>query len=141
MACALEEYGAYGHPVGNAIFSAGVQKLGESWIEFKKFGSVRAANNSESGGLSGHVSLNGDDKKYHSIVLGSKRYLEGSQVACWKGEGLPGDESAIFVHAAVDGIYAGTFSLVVSPVHAVCAILFGLLMQLPLSRTVSGQRQ
>lgn len=124
MACALEEYGACGHPVGNAIFSAGVQQLGESWSEFKKFGSVRAANKSESGGLSGHVSLSGDDEKYHLIVLGSKRYLEGHQVACWKREGPPEDESAIFVHAAVDGIYAGTFSLIVSRICAVCAFIF-----------------
>lgn len=121
MACALEEYGASGHPVGNAIFSAGVQQLGESWIEFKKFGSVRAANNSDSGGLSGYVSLGGDDKKHHSIVLGSKVYLERHQVPCWAGEGLSDDESTIFVHAAVDGIYAGTFSLVVSGLFVVYA--------------------
>lgn len=115
MACALEEYGASGHPVGNAIFSAGVQQLGESWVEFKKIGSVRAVvDNSESGGLSGYVSLRGDDKIYHAIVLGSERYLERQQVACWTRQGLSDDEGTIFVHAAVDGIYAGTFSLTVS---------------------------
>lgn len=119
MACALEEYGASGHPIGNAIFSAGVQQLGDSWIEFKKFGSVRTANNSESGGLSGYVSLTGRDKKYYSFILGSKRYLERHGVACWKGEGLSDDESAIFVHAAVDGVYAGTFSLTVGRILAV----------------------
>lgn len=114
MACALEEYGASGHPVGNAIFSAGIQRLGESWMQFKRFGSVRAASTSKYGGLSGHVSLEGDNMKYHSIILGSKEYLKRHHVACWTPEGSSDDESAILVHAAVDGIYAGTFSLVVS---------------------------
>lgn len=116
MACALEEYGASGHPVGNAIFSAGVQQLGESWVEFKKFGSVRAANNSESGGLSGYVSLTGHDMRYHSIVLGSEKYLERQKVSCCPRQGLYDDEGTIFVHAAVDGIYAGTFSITVSQI-------------------------
>lgn len=124
MACALEEYGASGHPVGNVIFSAGVQLLGESWIEFKKFGSVHAVNNAEIGGLSGYVSLRGDNKKFHSIVLGSKRYLERHQVvACRTGEGHFDDEGTILVHAAVDGSYAGTFFLSVSQVHVVFDIL------------------
>lgn len=123
MACALEEHGASGHPVGNAIFSAGVQQLGEAWIEFKKNGSVRAANHSENAGLSGYVSLRGDDKRYHAIVLGSKRYLERHQVARWTVNGLSDDESAIFVHVAVDGVYAGTFSIIVSKALAVQPIL------------------
>lgn len=114
MACALEEHGASGHPVGNAIFSAGVQQLGESWVEFKKIGSVRAVDNSESGGLSGYVSVRGGDMRYHTVVLGSEKYLERQKVACWTRQGLSDDEGTIFVHAAVDGIYVGTFSLIVS---------------------------
>lgn len=119
MICALEEYGASGHPVGNAIFSAGVQRLGESWIEFKNFGFVQAANDPDSGGLSGSVSLNGEKDQRHSIVLGSRRYLERHKVACWSEESLPSDESAIIVHVAVDGVYAGAISLVVSQVVTV----------------------
>lgn len=123
MACALEEHGASGHPVGNAIFTAGIQQLGEAWIEFKKIGSVRAANHSENGGLSGYVSLRGDDKNCRAVVLGSKRYLERHQVARWTVKGLSDDESAIFVHVAVDGVYAGTFSIIVSEALAVQTIL------------------
>lgn len=124
MACALEEHGASGHPVGNAIFSAGVQQLGEAWVKFKKTGSVRAVDNSESGGLSGYVSLRGDDMRYHTIALGSERYLERQQVACWTRQGLSDDEGTISVHAAVDGIYAGTFSLIVSQVLLAMLILW-----------------
>lgn len=126
MACALEEFGASGHPVGNAIFSSGVQQLGESWVEFKKFGSVCAANNPESGGLSGYVSLRGDDMTYHSIVLGSEKYLERQNVSCCPRQGLCDDEGTIFVHAAVDGIYAGTFSITVSQIITAMLLLWTL---------------
>lgn len=125
MACALEEYGAYGHPVGNAIFSAGVQHLGESWVEFTRFGSVRAESNSESGGLSGYVSLKGDDVRYH-FVLGSENYLERNKVSRWTRQGLYDDEGTIFVHAAVDGIHAGTFSIAVSQILTEILILWTL---------------
>lgn len=114
MICALEEYGASGHPVGNAIFSAGVQQLADSWLKFKTSGSVRMANDSESGGLSGEVSLTGEGGQYHSICLGSRRYLERHKVAFWPEEDVLEDASAINVHVARDGTYVGTISLVVS---------------------------
>lgn len=114
MICALEEYGASGHPVGNAIFSAGVQQLAESWLEFKTSGSVRMVNDSESGGLCGEVSLPGEEGQYHSICLGSRRYLERHKVAFWPEEYVTDDASAINVHVAKDGTYLGTISLVVS---------------------------
>lgn len=139
MACALEEYGASGHPVGSAIFSAGVQQLGESWVEFKKFGSVSAANSSESGGLSGIVSLRGDDMRYH-FVLGSEKYLKWNKVSCWTRQGQYDDEGTIFVHAAVDGTHAGTFTITVSQILTKMLILWTP-MYLTLPRTLSGKRQ
>lgn len=112
--CALEEYGAAGHPVGNAIFSAGVQQLAESWLKFKASGSVRMLNGSETGGLCGEVSLPGEVGQYHLICLGSRRYLERHKVAFWPEECATDDEGAINVHVARDGIHVGTISLVVS---------------------------
>lgn len=114
MICALEESGASGHPVGIAIFSAGIQQLGESWLKFKISGSVRKIDDSGSGGLSGEVSLTGEEGQYHSIVLGSKRYLKLHKVTFWPEEGVNDDESAINVHVARDGTFVGTMSLVVS---------------------------
>lgn len=112
MICALEEYGASGHPIGNAIFSAGVQQLSEKWLRFKAEGSVRMTNDPDGGGLSGQVSLNGQDGVYHSVALGTRRYLKQHEVHFLPDDGLA-DESAINVHVAKDGIYAGTISLVV----------------------------
>lgn len=118
MVCALEESGASGHPVGNAIFSAGIQQLGESWLKFKASGSVRNNDNSGNGGLSGEVSLTGEEGQYHSIVLGNRTYLERHKVTFWPGEleGVTEDESAIIVHVARDGTYAGTISILVSQI-------------------------
>lgn len=116
MICALEEYGAAGHPVGTAIFAAGLKELGASWLEFKAHGSVRKSQYAEVGGLSGEVALRCQDEPYHSVCVGSRRYLESCSVVGLgdKAQSREKADGTILVHLAVDGVYTATLTLSVS---------------------------
>nr|RBQ94951.1 hypothetical protein FVER53263_10970 [Fusarium verticillioides] len=104
--CAVEEGSVTSHPLGRAIFTAGVSHLDRPWSETKALVESRNIASESGKGVSGEVSIG--QEPWRRVDIGSMRYL----LSCGVSD-LPvvseGQDSVIAVYVAVDRKFAGTF--------------------------------
>lgn len=112
---AIEERFAGGHPVARAVFGAGLTRLGhKNTYHVQISRNIRNVTQDAGLGVSGEVSLVSD--QWHSIRIGSRRYLQQSGI---NGLPMPPENSSaeggfLAVYVAVDGKHAATLWLAVS---------------------------
>ncbi|SCO49173.1 related to P-type ATPase [Fusarium fujikuroi] len=103
--CAVEERSVTSHPIGRAVFTAGVSHLDGPWSETKAFVETRNITTESGKGVSGEVSLG--QEPWRRVDIGSRRYLLSCGVSdlpvISQGQG----GGAIAVYVAIDRTYAG----------------------------------
>ncbi|KAF5248153.1 hypothetical protein FANTH_6083 [Fusarium anthophilum] len=104
--CALEERSITSHPIGRAIFTAGVSHLNGPWSEAKALVETRNIATESGKGVSGEVSLG--QEPWRRVDIGSMRYLGSCGVSNLPATSEGKDSGVVSVYVAVDGKYAGT---------------------------------
>lgn len=109
--CAVEERSVTSHPIGRAVFTAGVSHLNGPWSETKAFVETRNITSESGKGVSGEVSLG--QEPWRRVDIGSRRYLLSCGVSHLPVISQGQDGSAIAVYVAIDRTYAGTLYVTV----------------------------
>ncbi|KAF5645828.1 P-type ATPase [Fusarium tjaetaba] len=104
--CAAEEGSVTSHPIGRAIFTAGVNHLNGPWSETKSLIESRNIASESGKGVSGEVSLG--QEPWRRVDIGSTRYLLSCGVSDLPGVSEGQDSGLIAVYVAIDRTYAGT---------------------------------
>lgn len=103
--CAVEERSVTSHPIGRAVFTAGVSHLDGPWSETKAFVETRNITTESGKGVSGEVSLG--QEPWRRVDIGSRRYLLSCDVSDLPVISQEQDGGAIAVYVAIDRTYAG----------------------------------
>ncbi|RKL39859.1 hypothetical protein BFJ72_g6588 [Fusarium proliferatum] len=103
--CAVEERSVTSHPIGRAVFTAGVSHLDGPWSETKAFVETRNITTESGKGVSGEVSLG--QEPWRRVDIGSRRYLLSCGVSDLPVISQEQDGGAIAVYVAIDSTYAG----------------------------------
>lgn len=109
--CAVEERSVTSHPIGRAVFTAGVSHLNGPWSETKALVETRNITSESGKGVSGEVSLG--QEPWRRVDIGSRRYLLSCGVSDLLVVCQGQNSGAIAVYVAVDSIYAGTLYVTV----------------------------
>lgn len=94
------------HPLGRAIFSAGVTHLDNSWVEAKMDLCTEGVRVEPGMGISGDVSI--ASQPWQHVTIGSLRYLQSCGILDLPETSQESDHGVIAVHIGVDYAYAGT---------------------------------
>ncbi|KAF4341689.1 P-type ATPase [Fusarium beomiforme] len=104
--CAVEERSVTNHPIGRAVFTAGVSHLDAAWPEIKAHVESRNITSESCKGVSGEVSLG--QEPWRRVDIGNMRYMLSCDVSDLPDERQKQDCGMIQVHVAIDRKYAGT---------------------------------
>lgn len=112
LICALEEQDTAGHPIGKAIFRAGIKQLGQSWTIYKDLEREINSFSMSTRGVSGQVQL--EIGENYDVVVGSLNYLQASSIPIATDLSFRSSRhGCIAVYVAVDGALASTLYLTV----------------------------
>ncbi|WAO91618.1 HMA domain-containing protein [Fusarium falciforme] len=104
--CAIEEHTMSTHPLGRAIFSAGVAHLDDPWVEAKMDLCTEGVMVEPGMGISGDVSI--ASQPWQHVTIGSLRYLQSCGILDLPETPQETDRGVISVHIGIDYTYAGT---------------------------------
>ncbi|KAF4458767.1 P-type ATPase [Fusarium albosuccineum] len=104
--CAVEEHTVTTHPLGRAVFSAGVTHLDEPWLESKAQVRTESVVSEPGKGVSGDVSIG--QQPWQHVTIGSMRYLQSCGILDLPEQPQQADYGVIAVHVGIDYAYAGT---------------------------------
>ena len=109
--CAVEEHTMSTHPLGRAIFSAGVTHLDNPWVEAKMDICTEGVTVEPGMGISGDVSI--ASQPWQHVTIGSLRYLQSCGILDLPEMSQESDRGVIAVHIGIDYTYAGTLLITV----------------------------
>jgi cation transport ATPase len=109
--CAVEEHTMSTHPLGRAIFSAGVTHLDNPWVEAKMDLCTEGVTVEPGMGISGDVSI--ASQPWQHVTIGSLRYLQSCGILDLPEMSQESDRGVIAVHIGIDYTYAGTLLITV----------------------------
>jgi hypothetical protein len=109
--CAVEERSVTSHPIGRAIFTAGVRYLDGPWLETKALIETRNIATEAGKGVSGEVSIG--QEPWRRVDIGSMRYLLSCGVSDSPVVSVEQGSGIIAVYVAIDRKYAGTLYVAV----------------------------
>ncbi|KAI8663273.1 HMA domain-containing protein [Fusarium keratoplasticum] len=104
--CAIEEHTMSTHPLGRAIFSAGVAHLEDPWVEAKMDLCTEGVMVEPGMGISGDVSI--ASQPWQHVTIGSLRYLQSCGILDLPEPPQESGCGVISVHIGIDYTYAGT---------------------------------